>query len=165
MHPLSQKIRLIIYVALGLVFIILLLNALYPYYANYTYQKKKAAWIASQEKPYREDIYGGKTPEETWNLFLTALEKEDIEEASRYFVVDKREKMKEELEGAKKEGRMEKVFLFFNKKLIEENPENLSRSQTAYYHIQIKDKNGETEAYGIVFKFNEFTHVWKISLL
>jgi len=34
-----------------------------------------------------EDTYGGKTPEETLNLFIEALKKEDLELASKYFVL------------------------------------------------------------------------------
>lgn len=37
------------------------------------------------EKVYREDKYGGKTPEETYDLFISALKAGDIELASKYF--------------------------------------------------------------------------------
>ena len=40
------------------------------------------------ERPYREDKYGGKTPEETFDLFLEALRKGDIELASKYFELE-----------------------------------------------------------------------------
>ena len=42
----------------------------------------------SLEEPYKKDIYGGKTPEETWAMFLDALKKGDIDLASKYFAVD-----------------------------------------------------------------------------
>lgn len=48
--------------------------------------------IKELEKPYREDKYGGKTPEDTFDLFLEALRKEDIELASKYFELEKQEK-------------------------------------------------------------------------
>jgi len=41
------------------------------------------------EKLYRNDKYGGKTPEETFDMFITALEKGDVELASKYFVLEK----------------------------------------------------------------------------
>ncbi len=41
------------------------------------------------ERPYREDKYGGKTPEETYDLFISALKAGNIELASRYFVIEK----------------------------------------------------------------------------
>lgn len=39
------------------------------------------------EKPYREDKYGGKTPEETFDMLLAALEKKDAKLASKYFML------------------------------------------------------------------------------
>ena len=54
----------------------------------------KAKWEAKMlqerlERPYRQDKYGGKTPEETFDMFLDALRKEDIDLASKYFVLNK----------------------------------------------------------------------------
>lgn len=55
----------------------------------------------------RKDTYGGKTPEETYNLYLNALKNGDIELASRYYWWDKQEKEKQRLEKLKKEGKLE----------------------------------------------------------
>ncbi len=38
---------------------------------------------------YSKDKYGGKTPEETYSLFISALEKGDINLASKYFVLER----------------------------------------------------------------------------
>lgn len=35
-----------------------------------------------------EDVYGGKTPEETLKLFIQALKEENIELASKYFALE-----------------------------------------------------------------------------
>lgn len=48
---------------------------------------------ATQEK-YANDPYGGTTPEETYQLFLEALKKQDIDLASKYFILDKQEEYK-----------------------------------------------------------------------
>lgn len=40
------------------------------------------------EKAYKNDTYGGATPEETLKLFVEALKKEDVELASKYFALD-----------------------------------------------------------------------------
>jgi len=40
-------------------------------------------------EPYYKDTYGGKTPEETYDLFISALKNGDIELASKYFVIEK----------------------------------------------------------------------------
>lgn len=45
--------------------------------------------IEQQEQKYIDDTYGGKTPEETYSMFLEALKRKDIELASRYFVLEK----------------------------------------------------------------------------
>lgn len=47
------------------------------------------------EKLYRNDKYGGKTPEETFDMFITALEKGDVELASKYFVIKRQEGWKQ----------------------------------------------------------------------
>ena len=52
--------------------------------SNWEARRLQAQW----EKPYREDKYGGKTPEETYDLFLDALRKGDTTLASRYFEIE-----------------------------------------------------------------------------
>ena len=39
------------------------------------------------QQQQREDIYGGKTPEETLKLFIEALRERNVELASKYFVL------------------------------------------------------------------------------
>lgn len=58
------------------------------------------AWQAQRAydkmwEPYYKDTYGGKTPEETYDLFIEALKKGDVELASKYFVVNRQEEWKE----------------------------------------------------------------------
>jgi hypothetical protein len=66
--------------------------------------KKLQDWRAARalqseiEKLYRNDKYGGKTPEETFDMFIAALEKGDIELASKYFVLEKQESWLKTLE-------------------------------------------------------------------
>lgn len=57
------------------------------------WQDQRAARVTQKqlEEFYLNDKYGGKTPEETINLFITALRRDDIELASKYFVLDKQE--------------------------------------------------------------------------
>lgn len=43
------------------------------------------------------DTYGGKTPQETLDMFISAVEKSDYELASRYFVISQQEKWRNEL--------------------------------------------------------------------
>ena len=66
-------------------------------------QGKLTAWkyqrlVEKMQAPYKNDKYGGKTPEETFDLFLEALRKEDVDLASRYFVIKKQDEWKKTLE-------------------------------------------------------------------
>ncbi|OGN05761.1 MAG: hypothetical protein A2750_04220 [Candidatus Yanofskybacteria bacterium RIFCSPHIGHO2_01_FULL_45_42] len=51
-----------------------------------TWQIKRA--YEKMNEPYYNDTYGGKTPEETYDLFIDALKAGDVELASRYFVLE-----------------------------------------------------------------------------
>ena len=50
--------------------------------------EKYLEWERNYEKAMKEDTYGGKTPEETLQMFIEALRKEDIELASKYFMIE-----------------------------------------------------------------------------
>ena len=50
-------------------------------------------------KLYKKDTHGGDTPEETLLLFITALEMEDYELASKYYLVEQQEEVYKELDG------------------------------------------------------------------
>jgi hypothetical protein len=52
---------------------------------------------------YAEDTFGGATPEETLELFIAALEAGNIDLASKYFVAEKQEEWKKNLEKIKAE--------------------------------------------------------------
>lgn len=69
-------------------------------------EKQAEKYMEALEKAYREDQYGGNTPEETLQLFIDALKKGDTDLAAKYFVLDKQEKNKEDLARVKKEGEL-----------------------------------------------------------
>ncbi len=56
-------------------------------------------YLEELQAQYKNDTYGGATPEETLALFIAALEKEDIELASKYFLPEDREEITKRLEG------------------------------------------------------------------
>ena len=60
-------------------------------------EKQAREYMEALEKAYREDQYGGNTPEETLQLFIDALKKGDTDLAAKYFVVDEQEKWREKL--------------------------------------------------------------------
>lgn len=114
----------------------------------------------SLEDPYKNDTYGGKTPEETWGMFLDALKKGDIDSASKYFAVNKQKDILERLQESIKLKRLDSAIEKFSKELIKEK--DFILGEKAYYYIPIKNSAGEVEAYSIVFYLNPYTKTWKI---
>lgn len=139
-------------------------SSAYIAWQGYKWEKQTEEFQLALSKPYREDTYGGKTPEETWGMFLDALKKGDVELASNYIVPEKRE---EELEFLKKEQAIDNLKL-----LTEQFSTNMRRDlevssdETIYFVYTVKDKKtGVNHANSIVFILNPYTKVWKISLL
>jgi len=56
-------------------------------YADY----KLRQMIERIQEPYKNDIIGGETPEETFDMFVAALKNDDMELASKYFVIKDQE--------------------------------------------------------------------------
>ena len=54
-------------------------------------------YLKDLERRYREDPYGGSTPEETLQLFIDALKKGDVELASKYFLIENQSEIKTKL--------------------------------------------------------------------
>lgn len=59
---------------------------------------KFEAEITDKKAKIAADTYGGKTPQETLDLFISAVEKSDYELASKYFVVEKQKEWNKNLE-------------------------------------------------------------------
>lgn len=57
---------------------------------------------------FKADIYGGKTPEETYNLLVEALKNEDVDLASKYIVLDpeRRQSYYEQFDEMKQKGEL-----------------------------------------------------------
>lgn len=77
------------------------------YRASPQYRAEK--YFEDLARKYREDTYGGATPEETLQLFVDALKKGDVELASRYFIYDKQEKWLKTLLDTKRKGQLENL--------------------------------------------------------
>ena len=74
------------------------INSLFPVLRN-----KFEAWQVKRAyeklaEPYYKDTYGGKTPEETYYMFIAALKKGDTDLASKYFVVERQDNWAKTLE-------------------------------------------------------------------
>src|SRR3989344_516220 len=88
---------------------VFLITAFYglSWYGEWDLRKDVAQIIEQQNRPYLEDAYGGKTPKETLDLFITAVEKGDFTLASKYFVLDKQEEWESGLERIKEKNNLD----------------------------------------------------------
>ena len=150
-----------------------------------SWQEQRAATAARKqlEKTYLEDKYGGKTPEETFDMFIAALEKGDVELASKYFVFNKQDEWKKTLEEYKNKSLLNNLtnelknnknnWQFFKDEerirsyrynyvvetpFIEELPLGNGKTQ------KLTHPAGEFNA-EIIFEKNTLADIWKISVL
>lgn len=107
------------------------------------------------------DTYGGKTPQETLDLFVAALKKEDIDLAGKYFLLDEnlsREYGLIRLEDIRSKNLLGKMVNDIEKRakpdinnIIDEND----------YKFILRADNGKVGA-RINMQFNKYSGVWKI---
>jgi len=110
-------------------------------------------------KTLEEDTYGGKTPQETLVMFISALEKGDIDLAAKYFALDEnlsRKQWEDGLKKAKEEGRIEEIV-----SLLKRAKDLPRESNPQTYQFAIFDKNGMV-SHTIYMTFNQHSGVWKI---
>lgn len=157
-------------VAWIIIILVVILAALFLILGGYNNIKMtvKGLWAVNQfnkgvelyEKTMTEDIYGGKTPEETLAMFIEALEKGDIELASRYFVLDdnlSQEKWKEGLRVAQQENRISNIIEIAKKAQKSTNQSGLNTE----FEFMILGQDDLAE-YTIFMELNEYSGIWKI---
>ena len=103
------------------------------YYCNSDCQAKKALQ-AKYIQAMTQDSYGGKTQQETLDLFIIALKSNDAELASKYFMLD---------ENISREKWLKTLNIFKDKGLLDE---------------MAKDIKPET----VIMEENTYSKVWKI---
>lgn len=147
---------IIVFLALGFFAGALVRGLFYEFYQK---PRIEARTLQPYIKLWREDVYGGKTPEETWRLYLDALKKGDIELASKYFVVEERDRKLRGLLSVKEGGKLEELIKS-REKLYRGQEQDIS--DTAVRYTKRKDDEGEIEVRW-VFKLNPYTNIWKIA--
>src|SRR3989344_5401807 len=120
MKTFPKKVILAVLILVAVVLLIWIGSAAYSSWQGYQWQKETDAFQESLRKPYKEDTYGGKTPEETWTMFLDALKKGDVELASKYFVVEKQEDWLKTLQNTKEAEKLDTVIKNFSSGLKED---------------------------------------------
>ena len=138
------------------------------------------------EAPYKNDTYGGATPEETFDMYLAALRAGDLELASKYFVIGKQENRLvilsdkkdnnelddyiAKLENAKNTWKIKKDE-FYNWESRAAYEYETVVSKTEYIKIE-NSKTGEIEKivvepgiYNEIIHFEKNNNIWKLYLL
>lgn len=115
--------------------------------------------IARYRKAMRKDTQGGKTPEETLRLFVSALRAGDVQLASAYFLLDanlSREKWIKQLQEIKNNNLLARMADDIER---DAKPSPPSYEGDAGYELLNKDG---TIGVVIDMEFNSFSGVWKL---
>ncbi len=145
-------------------------------------QGKLTAWqyqrqLDALEKPYKTDKIGGQTPEETFDLFISALKKGDVDLASKYFVIQKQDDWKKTLEEYKTNSLLANFVLELENTRKEWRKNDSGDSEIVEFYStvvvdqEVLDFNGqkipiEPGKYTNTMRFEKYpTGVWKINLL
>ncbi len=165
-----MKLRRIIISVLVIFFTLFISVYARWWYENYKVEQERQEnfelaqeTLSRLEEEARNDTYGGKTPEDTLQLFIEALENEDFDLASKYFVLDvasqtTRAEWKEGFEQSRRENRLQQIIdLVLNAKPA-------GSSIEGYFGFEIRDEDGGLVG-DINMNFNEYSGVWKIQSL
>jgi hypothetical protein len=152
-----------------------------PYWESWQMGYKYEKFEKGLVDYFKNDTFGGKTPEETYNLYVSALKKGDLELASKYFYWRKQVEQKNKLEDLKNKGELEK-YIADLPGWGELKEEGYSVSTTKKYNllkyrnkpVTIKAPNGtggfievisppgDYVAFSVDFELNEQASIWKI---
>ena len=132
----------------------------FKYDLEKVYQEEEQKYIAAMTS----DTYGGKTPQETLDMFVDALRKEDIELASKYFMLD---------ENLSREWVLERLSDIENRNLLAQmigditaraKPDLVNRLDDNDFKFVLYDDGGTVGA-RIEMQLNKYSQVWKIESL
>lgn len=139
-------------------------------------------WKQEVAQIYKEDIDGGKTPRQTYEMFVSALKQENIELASKYFVLSKQEDKLKEFEEMRDKRELKKYIDGLPgwgemKEEIEITPYNKEFRYQFYREtridylpggesgqIKVESPAGYYKA-SIFFRLNTQSQIWKIENL
>lgn len=161
-------------------FALLFAGYLLGFWTNFYYLSYKYNPVRLSNERALKDIHGGKTPEETYGLFVSALKQENTELASKYFVLGKQDEKFTEFKKIKESGELQKYIEDLPKwsEMREMESFNNELKEFQYKSFREKDikiidkltKKEEILKTGwyitfISFHFNPTTHIWKIKRL
>ncbi len=130
----------------------------YDFYRQNFLQQKILGEVKTLEDSYKNDPYGGATPEETLQGFISALKAGDTETAANYFVPEKRGEYKTAINNWKNNNKLDSIIKYLMG--ASGGKEYLS----GQYQIPITDENNNV---GVVININKnkFTGKWLIESL
>ena len=144
-----------------LVFIAIIILAIGVFYAvQYFRWRKSIDYLALEyakhlENQYKNDAYGGFTPEETLRLFIEALKNDDVELAAKYFVIEKQDERQRTLTNWSNLNKLSTIIATLEK------AGNGKEIFPGNYELSVANKNNEAE-FIIDLRKNEFTEKWKL---
>ena len=129
--------------------------------ADAIYQKEYQK-VLKLKKLYENDHYGGKTPEETLQLFVEALKKKDYKLAAKYYVPEKWDKMEGEMKNWVEEypDSSEQFIEDYNNNGIDSKINKILNQAVIKVYI---DKERKEVPFRIEMQLNQINHIWKIS--
>lgn len=116
------------------------------------------------EEPYKKDIYGGKTPEETWAMYIDALKKGDIDLAVKYYamgVASAGNVPVDEIYKKKQNGKLNE-WIKELETLERDTQQSSFEGKSYYFYNYFNEKYNQTLSSPVVFYLNPYTKVWKI---
>jgi len=116
--------------------------------------KEIVRYMERLEEAYRNDAYGGDTPEETLNLFIAALKAGDTDLAAKYFLLEEQEKAKVDLQAGLKSGGVS----MFLESVTKENPGFPTGDNIYTFEIPAP----EDSSFIIELVLNPYSKKWKI---
>ena len=125
------------------------------------------AYLKNFEDAMRADTYGGSTPEETLQLFITALKAGDIDLASRYFALETNENSPDYLTRNKIVPSLQKYKLDSNKEMLLSILGNTQPSisnnsiDDGDYELVSLNSQGQVKL-SVLFILNKHSRAWKI---
>lgn len=126
--------------------------------------------VKTMEDALRNDTYGGKTPQETLSMFISALEKGDVDLASKYFDLETNPNKKDYLTRNEWTKILKDTIATHGIDSVIEvvqraKPEKEVFGYEGDYKFVSKDPNTEKIDMYINMNLNTFSKVWKIESL
>jgi hypothetical protein len=148
-----KKIEIVFGLLVGLIVFLFLIIWGWQKYQTWKFNHDLAVLQAEEERPYREDTYGGKTPKETLELFIAAVEKGDYDLASKYFILSKQEEWNKRL----KNGDIKKIKDWIAKLKEAQDKGSVTENR---FQMYVKGSDGKDE---LLIDFIKYPQgIWKI---